>query len=42
MQIKSKVNKFGDRKIVEIPKSVRDNFAIGEIVYITKLKRLKL
>ena len=37
MKFKSKVAKFtGERKIVEIPESVRDNFKIGEEVTITK------
>ncbi len=39
MKIKTKVTKFtGDRKIVEIPKAVRDNFEVGEPVIITKEK----
>ena len=39
MKFKSKVAKFtGERKIVEIPESVRDNFKIGEEVTITKEK----
>ena len=37
MKVKSKVAKFtGQRKIVEIPESVRDNFKIGEEVTIIK------
>ena len=37
IKIKSKVSKFsGDRKIVEIPAVVRDNFKIGEEVTINK------
>ena len=37
MKIKSKIAKFtGNRKIIEIPESVRDNFNIGEEVTITK------
>ena len=37
MKFKSKVAKFtGERKIVEIPESVRDNFKVGEEVMITK------
>jgi phosphoribosylpyrophosphate synthetase len=37
MEIKSKVSKFSNgRKIVEIPTSVRDNFEIGDVVYIVK------
>ena len=37
MKVKSKVYKFsGDRKIVEIPIAVRDNFKIGEEVFIVK------
>jgi hypothetical protein len=37
MKIKSKVAKFtGDRKIVEIPTAVKDNFKIGEDVTIEK------
>lgn len=39
MKIKSKVAKFtGDRKIVEIPHAVKDNFNIGEEVTIEKNK----
>lgn len=39
MKIKTKVVKFtGKRKIVEIPKTVRDNFEIGEEVEISKTK----
>lgn len=37
MKVKSKIVKFGDRKIVEIPKSIRDNFMIGEQVLIEKI-----
>ena len=33
-----RVVKFGTRKIIEIPKAVRDNFWIGETVIIKKLK----
>lgn len=41
MRIRSKVMKFtGDRKVVEIPINVRDNFRIGETVFIEKIKRL--
>ncbi len=37
MEIRSKVRKFIEkRKVVEIPKSVRDNFEIGEEVIIRK------
>lgn len=37
MKIKVKIAKFGKhRRIVEIPKAVRDNFKIGEIVIISK------
>ena len=37
MKFKSKVAKFtGERKIVEIPESIRDNFKIGEEVTILK------
>ena len=37
MKTKSKVAKFGnERKIVEIPKAVRDEFEPGEEVYIKK------
>ncbi len=33
MKVRSKVVKFGpERKIIEIPKSVRDNFEIGDEV----------
>lgn len=40
MEIKSKVYKFtGERKIVEIPPAVRDNFKIGEYVKIIKIKK---
>ena len=39
MRIKSRVAKFsGDRKIVEIPQSARDNFVVGERVVIIKEK----
>jgi hypothetical protein len=39
MKIKSRVSKFsGERKIVEIPHSARDNFSIGEKVLISKEK----
>ena len=39
MKVKSKVAKFtGDRKIVEIPTAVKDNFKIGEEVTIEKTK----
>lgn len=42
MKVKSKVVKFtGDRKIIEIPKSVKDNFKIGEPVIITKQNKIK-
>ena len=36
MKVKSKVAKYGERKIAEIPKAVRDNFKIGEEVTIEK------
>ncbi len=37
MKFKSKVAKFtGERKIVEIPNAVKDNFKIGEEVTIEK------
>jgi len=36
MKIKSKVQKWGERRIIEIPKNVRDNFEIGEEVEINK------
>ena len=40
MKVKSKVSKFtNDRKIVEIPVAVRDNFKIGEEVTISKKKK---
>lgn len=40
MKIKSKVNKHGeDRKIVEIPVAVRDNFEVGEEVEISKIEK---
>jgi len=39
MKIKSKVSKFtGERKIVELPVAVRDEFKIGEGVYVKKKK----
>lgn len=39
MKIKSRVSKFGKgRKIVELPVTVRDNFSVGEIVNIEKVK----
>ena len=39
MKIRSKVAKFGnERKIIELPKAVRDNFKIGEEVVIDKVK----
>jgi len=39
MKVKSKVAKFtGERKIVEIPHAVKDNFEIGEDVTIEKIK----
>jgi hypothetical protein len=42
MKIKSKVSKFsGQRKIVEIPAAVRDNFKVGEDVVIVKDKGRK-
>ncbi len=42
MRVKSKVSKFtGNRKIVEIPQAVRDNFKIGENVIIQKQKKGK-
>jgi len=40
MEIKSKVTTKGfKRKIVEIPKAVRDNFEVGEEVIITKVEK---
>jgi len=39
MKVKSKVAKYGERKIAEIPKAVRDNFKIGEDVTIEKSKQ---
>lgn len=40
MKIKSNVVKFGEeRKIVEIPCAIRDNFKIGETVWIEKVKK---
>jgi len=37
MKIKSKVRNYGEgRKIIEIPKSVRDEFEEGELVLISK------
>jgi len=41
MKIKSKVVKFGkERKIVEIPTAVRDNFRFGEVVFVSKIKKV--
>ena len=38
MEITSRVTKFtGERKVVEIPKAVRDEFAIGDKVKIRKV-----
>ena len=38
MKFKSRVTKFGkNRKIIEIPKNVRDEFSIGEKVCIEKM-----
>lgn len=40
MKFKSKVAKFtGDRKIVEIPNAIKNNFKIGEEVTIEKSKQ---
>jgi len=36
MKIKSKVRSSGNRKSVEIPKAVRNEFEKGEEVFITK------
>lgn len=37
MKVLSRVNKYvGERKIIEVPKSVRNNFKIGEKVFIVK------
>lgn len=42
MKIKSRVSKFGkDRKIIELPKTSRDNFKIAEEVYIEKIPKEK-
>ena len=42
MKVKAKVSKFTDeRKIIEIPTAVRDNFKIGEEVTIIKKTRGK-
>jgi hypothetical protein len=39
MEIKSKIRKMGDdRKVVEIPKNVRDNFELSEEIVISKIK----
>jgi hypothetical protein len=38
MKIKSKVAKFGKRKIVEIPKAVREEFKIGEDVVLERAR----
>ena len=41
IKIHSRVSQFsGDRKIVEIPASVRDNFEVGEKVNIEKTKEI--
>lgn len=38
--IKSKVRKMGnDRKVIEVPYSVRDGFEEGEVVEIKKVKQ---
>ena len=38
MKIKSRVTKFGkERKIVEIPKPIRDNFNVGDKVHLEKV-----
>lgn len=43
MKVKSKVAKFtGDRKIIEVPNAVKDNFIIGEEVTIEKTKSGKI
>jgi len=39
MKIDSKVVKFGERKIIEVPKAARDNFSIGEKVTIEKKRK---
>jgi hypothetical protein len=37
MKIKSRVSSFGSgRKMVELPKAIRDNFSLNEAVIITK------
>ena len=42
IKVRSKVAKFtGDRKIVEIPLAVRDEFKVGEKVYISKIEKKK-
>ena len=39
MKIRSKIRNYGSgRKMVEIPKSVRDNFEEGEEVIVEKVK----
>jgi hypothetical protein len=42
MKIQSRVAKQGNRKHIEIPTSVSNNFEIGETVIITKLTENKL
>lgn len=39
MEIKTKISKKGERKICEIPKSIRDNFEIGEIIILRQIDK---
>jgi hypothetical protein len=39
MELRCKVSKQGERKFVELPKPVRDNFEVGEIVSLQKVKQ---
>ena len=39
MKFKSKVRKQGERKSIEIPKTVRDNFDSGEEVNVEKIQK---
>ena len=42
MRVKVKITKFtGGRKHIEVPKVVRDNFEIGEEVFIDQVKKSK-
>jgi len=38
MKFKSRVTKFGkQRKIIEIPKNIRDEYSVGELVCVEKV-----